>query len=83
MAVIQILIMVFSLTGAVMLFINLPFLSLSHLFPVLSFIMAGASLLLKSNRLKAIFMVLAVILFCLFLGFVFFVFSAAEVEIGA
>ena len=75
--------MVFSLTGAVLLFINLPFLSLSHLFPVLAFILAGVSMLVKSNRLKSILMILAVILFCLFLGFIFFVFSAAGVEISA
>lgn len=83
MAIIQVIIMVFSLTGAILLFINLPFLSLSHLFPVLAFLMAGASMLVKSNRLKLIFMILAVILFCLFLIFIFFVFSAAGVEISA
>ncbi|MFP4564252.1 MAG: hypothetical protein ACLFRY_13190 [Spirochaetia bacterium] len=83
MAIIQILIMVFSLTGAILLFVNLPFLSLSHFFPVLAFILAGASMILKSNRLKMILMVLAVILFCLFLVFIFFVFSAAGVEISA
>ena len=83
MAIIQILIMVFSLTGAILLFINLPFLSLSHLFPVLAFLMAGASMIIKSNRLRAILMILSAILFCLFLGFIFFVFSAAGVEISA
>jgi hypothetical protein len=83
MAIIQILIMVFSLTGAILLFVNLPFPSLPLLFPVLAFILAGGSMILKSNRLKMILMILAVILFCLFLGFIFFVFSAAGVEISA
>jgi len=81
MAVIQILIMVFSLTGTVLLFVNLPVpslsqLSLSHIFPVLAFIFAGASMLVKSSRfVQGVLMILAVILFCLFLGFIFFVFS--------
>lgn len=78
MFAVQILIAVFSLTGTILMFIAFPF-SAAHAFPLAAFVLSGATIFIPvSRRLKAPFVALAVISFCLFLGFLLVLFRGAQ-----
>lgn len=78
MFAIQILISVFSLTGTVLMLAAFPF-GFAHIFPLAAFVLSGVTIFLPvSKRVKAPFVALAVVSFCLFLGFLLVLFRGAE-----
>jgi hypothetical protein len=78
MLAVQILIAVFSLTGTILMFIAFPF-SAAHAFPLAAFVLSGTTMFLPvSKRVKAPFVALGVVSFCLFLGFLLVLFRGAQ-----